>query len=204
MLGRLFMTVFMCAAVSAGTTMGSGKAEMGMTRRDGVLMQSVRRQAVSASDKTVTLERVRETGEKDSPLLREISPVKRPDFGRIPEADELVRVIIEFEKDAVDNSSLEELIGRITEEAFDGEDWDIHMKKEYYISANIPYGRIRAVEAVEGVKSVDREREYGLIDPVIPSMRLRMQAEMVRMYLMPVRRLTAVLHPEMAAGHKRG
>lgn len=77
-------------------------------------------------------------------------------------ADEVVRVRIVFDKEAVEEASIDALIDRISSEALDGEALDVRRKGigENGISAYLEYGKIEAVRAVEGVKSVNLEKQY--------------------------------------------
>lgn len=77
-------------------------------------------------------------------------------------ADEVVRVRIVFDKEAVEAASIDALIDRISSEALDGEALDVRRKGigENGISAYLEYGKIEAVRAVEGVKSVNLEKQY--------------------------------------------
>lgn len=66
-----------------------------------------------------------------------------------------VRVDIVFEKEAVDSSSIDTLIEKISKEVLDGEKLETYGPiGEYELSANVLYGQLNAIRRVEGVKSV--------------------------------------------------
>lgn len=95
---------------------------------------------------------------------KEVRPI-RAEFINQYEDDEIVRVHIVFDKEEVEETSLDEMIEKLERELPEGV-LDVHSKKleGYDITANVVYGSIEEIRNAAGVESVKLQERYGLFE----------------------------------------
>lgn len=109
------------------------------------------------------------TGDSETTIIkRDVRPI-RAEFGKQYEDDEIVRVHIVFDKEEVEETSLDEMIEKLTRELPEGA-LDVHSKKlqGYDITANVAFGIVEELREAAGVESVNLEERYEMFEPSQP------------------------------------